>query len=122
MDHKIKIEISAVQRETVERGVSRVLAQLGENVEGYKATIAVTLPDDVTGGVDALLDRIRLELGKTRGAGVKITHTTTEERLTTGDAWINSPMAAALAGVGDIIGGTIESVTLSAGGKEVTLQ
>jgi hypothetical protein len=121
MDHKLKIEIGGALRETVARAVDRVLARLGDNVDGYKATISVTLPDDVPGGVDKLLDGIRLDLGKLRGAGVKITHTTTEERLTTGDAWVSSPMAKALEGMGTLGGGSVESVTISHGDKSVTL-
>lgn len=121
MEHKLKIEIGGALRETVARAVDRVLARLGDNVDGYKATISVTLPDDVPGGVDKLLDGIRLDLGKLRGAGVKITHTTTEERLTTGDAWVSSPMAKALEGMTTLGGGSVESVTISHGDNSVTL-
>lgn len=119
--HKLAIELGAVQRDTLERAVSGTLAELGQQIEGYKATISVELVAE-DADVDTLKDRIRKRLSKNRGVGVKVKHTNVDEYMTDGKAWENSPMAKALAGMAAPLGDSVESVTLSVGDQTVTLQ
>lgn len=118
--HKLAIELGAVQRDTLERGVSAVLAELGQQLEGYKATISVELVDEDT-VVDRLLDKIRQRLSKSRGVGVKVKHSSVDEYMTDGKAWESSPMARALAEMAAPLGDSVESVTISHGENSVTL-